>query len=404
VLRHRRLLEEKKAAEAALREKEEQLWRAQRLESLGILAGGIAHDFNNILAGIAGYAALVKAKLLPSDPIRNDMDVILKAVQRAADLTRQLLACAGKGKFVVEPVNLSRIVEDTRQILEASVSRKTLLKFNLHGDLPWIQADPSQIHQVVLNLVINASEAVGENGGLIVVSTDAVTRNEAGGASLFGDTDPGQGLYVCLEVTDTGCGMDKETIGKIFDPFFTTKFAGRGLGLAAVHGIVRSHRGAIRVSSTPGAGTTFRVLFPAGGPAADVADAGSAAPAWHGGGLVLVVDDDEVVRTMAQRMVEQLGFSALAAGDGEEAVRLYRERAEEIACVLLDLTMPKMNGEETFRELRKVRPEVRVVLSSGYSEENATERFAGLGLAGFLQKPYQLETMTAVLRRAIGRE
>jgi DNA-binding response OmpR family regulator len=403
VLSHRRLLEEKKAAEAALREKEQQLWRAQKLESLGILAGGVAHDFNNILAGIAGYAELVKVQLAPSDPARNDVDTIKKLVQRAADLTRQMLAYAGKGKFVVEPVNISRIVEDTRKMLEASVSRKTVLKFNLTSELPCIRADASQIHQVIVNLVINASEALGENSGMIVVSTDVITLTEADSRAASGDADLCPGPYVRLEVTDTGCGMDQETMGKIFDPFFTTKSMGRGLGLAAVHGIVRSQHGAVQVSSGPGKGTTFRVLLPVGGPASPAPSAGPAVAAWRGNGMVLVVDNEPIVRDAAQRMLEQIGFSVLAASDGEEAVRLYSRHQEEIACVLLDLTMPKMSGEETFRELRKVRPEVRVVLSSGYSEESAREQFAGLELAGFIQKPYEFETVAAVFRSAVSK-
>ena len=390
-----------KRAEKEKLDLERSLLHAQKLESLGILAGGIAHDFNNILAGIMGYADLVKLQLPASEPAHNDLDIIKKAVQRAADLTRQMLAYSGKGKFIVEPVNLSRVVKDMRAMLAMSISKKATLNCNLVSDLPMIQADASQIHQIILNLVINASEALGEESGVITISTDTIRCNAKDCAAIGGDALQ-EGLYVRLEVTDTGCGMDEETLAKIFDPFFTTKFTGRGLGLAAVHGILRGHKGGIRVTSEPGNGTTFQVLFPAiETPAAVLAGESIPAKPWHGTGTVLVVDDEEIVRNLAKKMIEVAGFSVLTAKDGEEAVRLYREHQGDIACVLLDLTMPRMNGEETFRAIRQFSPDVRVILSSGYSEESATGRFSGLGLAGFIQKPYQLDTMIATLREAV---
>ena len=393
---------ERKRAEEEKLDMERRLLHAQKLESLGILAGGIAHDFNNILAGIMGYADLVKVQLPESEPARKDIDIIKKAVERAAHLTRQMLAYSGKGKFVVEPVSLSRVVKDMRAMLEMSISKKATLNCNLAPNLPMIEADASQIHQIILNLVINASEALGEDIGVIAISTDAIQCSGTDCAVLGGD-DLREGLYVRLEVTDTGCGMDEETLGKIFDPFFTTKFTGRGLGLAAVHGILRGHKGGIRVTSKLGQGTEFQVLFPAlESPVPVSASESIPGKPWHGTGTVLVVDDEEVVRSLAKKMVEIAGFSVLTANDGEEAVRLYREHQDEIACVLLDLTMPKMGGEEAFRAIRQISPNVCVILSSGYSEETATGRFAGLGLAGFIQKPYQLDTMIATLREAVG--
>ncbi len=402
VLRQRRLVEDKRAAEAALRERERQLWHAQKLDSLGILAGGIAHDFNNILAGIMGYADLALERLPSSEPVRADIEVIKKAVKRAADLTRQMLAYSGKGKFIVEPVSLSRLVEELSRMLEVSISKKTILKHNLVADLPFIQADASQINQVVMNLVVNASEAVGEQGGAISISTDTVQCDTEELAGIGFGQELTQGLYVRLEVADTGCGMNQQTLSKIFDPFFTTKFTGRGLGLAAVQGIVRGHKGAIRVSSRPGKGTTFQVLFPASHATASLLP-GDSIPAkpWRGTGTVLVVDDEELVRTLAGGMIERAGFAVLKANDGDEAVRLYHQHAKEIVCVLLDLTMPKMSGEDTFQELRRINPAVRVILSSGFSEEGATERFAGGGLAGFIQKPYELDRLIVTLREAV---
>jgi two-component system, cell cycle sensor histidine kinase and response regulator CckA len=391
----------RKQDEEALQAIERRLLHAQKLESLGVLAGGIAHDFNNILAGIMGYADLAKIHLPACEPAHADIDVIKKAAHRAADLTRQMLAYSGKGKFVVGPVSLSQVVEDMRELLEISISKKAALRVHLASDLPLIEADASQIHQVILNLVVNASEALGEECGAIVISTGAV-RSSIATDNAFGDDDAGERLQVRLEVTDTGCGMDAETLARIFDPFFTTKFTGRGLGLAAVHGIVRGHKGTIQVSSKPGQGTAFQVLFPALETPAPLPPVGPMpARPWRGGGTVLVVDDEELVRRSAQRMIEAVGYSVLTANNGEEAVRLYREHADEIACVLLDLTMPTMNGEETFRAIRRISPGIRVILSSGYSEDIATGRFSGLGLAGFLQKPYQLDTLTATLRNAV---
>ena len=393
---------ERKRAEQEKLEMERRLLHAQKLESMGILAGGIAHDFNNILAGIMGYADLAMVRLPASEPARADIEVIKKAVQRAADLTRQMLAYSGKGKFIVEPVDLSQVVEDSKKMLAMSVSKKATVTYNLAANLPVIQADASQMRQVVMNLVINASEALGEQGGVIAVSTryDPCEAKDLAGMGLGQDLP--EGLYVCLEVADTGCGMDEQTLAKIFDPFFTTKFTGRGLGLAAVHGIVRGHKGAIQVSSEPGKGTTFRVLFPASGPAAPAARSEPAATPGRSSGTVLVVDDEEMIRISAQRMIERAGFSVLTAGGGREAIRLFREHQNEVNCVLLDLTMPDLDGAETFRELRRIRPDVRVILTSGYSEEAATERFAGQGLAGFIQKPYQLETLIARIQEALG--
>jgi PAS domain S-box-containing protein len=391
---------DRKRAEWEKLEMERRLLHAQKLESLGLLAGGIAHDFNNILAGIMGYADLVRLRLSPSEPARADVDVIISAVHKAAELTRQMLAYSGKGKFVVEAVNLSRLVEDMRKILEISVSKKATLKFNLADDLPAIQGDASQMHQVILNLVINASEALGDSSGVIAVSTDAFRPTEAD-RRVFAGGEFGDGPCVRLEVADSGCGMDAESLAKVFDPFFTTKFTGRGLGLAAVHGIVRGHKGAIHVASEPGRGTTFQIVLPAGGSPSPAAATVSAAAPWRGAGTVLVADDEEIVRNLAARMVEFAGFSALTAGDGEEALRLFGEHQDRIVCVLLDLNMPEMNGAEVFREIRRIAPDMRGILSSGYSEKGATERFSGLGLAGFIQKPYQFDSLLSALRLAV---
>jgi CheY-like chemotaxis protein len=402
VLRQRRLVEEKKAVEAALWERERQLWHAQKLESLGVLAGGIAHDFNNILAGIMGYADLALLELPATEPARADIEVIKKSVRRAADLTRQMLTYSGKGKFVVERVSLTRCVEDLSRMLQVSISKRAALKHNLAPDLPAIQADVSQINQVIMNLIINASDALGGQDGVISISTDTIRCARKDLERFAFGQDLAEGLYVRIEVADTGCGMDQQTLAKIFDPFFTTKFTGRGLGLAAVHGIVRGHKGAIRVSSQRGKGSSFEVLFPASSDALlPIVTPPVDASAWRGSGTVLVVDDEEIIRNLARRMLERIGFSVLTASDGAEAVRLYQQHQNDIVCVLLDLTMPKMDGQQTFRALRRIRHDVRVILSSGYCEEGATEQFAGMEATGFIQKPYQFDTMIARLREAL---
>ena len=393
---------DRKRAEEEKLELERRLLHAQKLESLGILAGGIAHDFNNILAGIMGYADLAMVNLPATEPVRANIEVIREAVWRAADLTRQMLAYSGKGKFVVEPLSLSLVVERSKKMLAMSVSKKAMVTYNLASNLPVIQADAAQMCQVVMNLVINASEALGERSGVIAVSTNAARCEAKDLALMVLGHDLPEGLYVSLEVGDTGCGMDEQTLSHIFDPFFTTKFTGRGLGMAAVHGIVRGHKGAIRVSSEPGKGTTLQVLFPASGPSAPVERTELATIPARSSGMVLVVDDDKMVRLLVQQMLEHAGFSSLMANSGREAIRLFREHQHEVSCVLLDLSMPDLDGAETFLELHRIRPDVRVILSSGYGEEVATERFVGQSLAGFIQKPYQLDMLIARIHAALG--
>jgi signal transduction histidine kinase/DNA-binding response OmpR family regulator len=394
---------ERNRAEQQRLEMERCLLHAQKLESIGILAGGIAHDFNNILAGIMGYTELLARSFPSSESARENIDVIKNLVQRAADLTRQMLAYSGRGKFHVEAVNLSSVVESTQKMLEVIVSKKASVTYDLASALPTIHADASQICQVVMNLVINASEALGEQGGVIAISTHSTRGEDEDTVGMaVGHVHP-ETEYVCLQVSDSGSGMSQETLDRIFDPFFTTKFTGRGLGLAAVHGIVCGHSGAIQVSSKPDNGTIFRVLFPAMGAAMLDAVPSSAATTtkWRGAGQILIVDDEEAIRDFTRKLVEEMGFSVRTARDGEEAIQIYREELDRIDCVLLDLTMPKMNGEETFRELRRIKPDVSVILSSGYSEEGAIAKFSGLGLAGFIQKPYGFDTLAAILRNAL---
>ena len=389
---------ERQRAEEERRKLEQQMQHAQKLESLGVLAGGIAHDFNNLLMAVLGNADLALSELPEHSPARENLVDIEKAARRAADLCRQMLAYSGKGRFVIEPVNLNEIIAEMSQLLEVSISKSAALRCHFAPDLPAVEADATQLRQIVMNLLTNASEALGERSGTISLTTGVeVCGPEGPPRTWAGEKLPG-GPYVFLEVSDTGCGMDKETVEKIFDPFFTTKFTGRGLGLAAVLGIVRGHRGAMRVYSEPGQGTTFKILLPAvPGPARALHPDAPAAD-WRGSGLVLLVDDEETVRTVGERMLRRAGFDVRLARDGQEALECFRAEGDRIRCVLLDLTMPRMNGEECFRQMRALRPDVRVVLSSGYNEQDAVNRFAGKGLAGFLQKPYHFSRLLEVIR------
>ncbi len=398
---------DRKQAEAERRELEWQVQQAQKLESLGVLAGGIAHDFNNVLMVILGNAELALESVKSYSPARVNLEQIIGSARRAADLCRQMFAYTGKSSFARQPIDLKLLVGEISHLLQASISKKAVLKLQLEEDLPPIEADPSQIRQVVMNLLINASEALEEQSGFIAVSSGAVLCDgeELKRIEFGGDLEPG--LYVFFEVADTGTGMGEAVRRRIFEPFFSTKFTGRGLGLAAVLGIVRSHGGGLRIKSEPGKGTTFRVLFPA----LDAETAASAAlgPAastpgkigWRGEGTVLLAEDEESLRALGIRVLQRLGLEVIVAADGGEAVELFRKHRKKINLVLLDLTMPDLDGGEALEEIRKIDPSARVVIASGYSEADLAERFAGRGLTGILQKPYSLGRLRGLLSRLL---
>lgn len=385
----------------ARRRAEEAVLQAQKLESLGVLAGGIAHDFNNLLVGILGNAGLALPQLPPESPARETIGQIEIASLRATDLIKQMLAYSGKCRFVIQRLNLNALVEEMAHLLKVSIAKHVVLKYDFANDLPAVEADATQIRQVAMNLVVNASEAIGDKSGTITISTGAIGANRAYLTETYLAQDlPGrEGNYVYLEVADNGCGMDPDTQTKIFDPFFTTKFTGRGLGLAAVLGIVRGHKGSLRVHSKPGHGTTFRILLPSAGAQTKPSSAenGNSAMLCLPGGIVLVVDDEEIVRTVTARMLEQLDFKVLLATEGRAGIETFRTHAAEITCVLLDMTMPHPSGEEVLQEILRHKRDARVILMSGYSEQEATSRFVGKGLAGFLQKPYTPNDLRAKL-------
>lgn len=379
---------------------------AQKLESLGVLAGGIAHDFNNLLTAIIGNAELALDRLTPLSPAREEIEQIQSVAKRAAELCKQMLAYSGKGKFVLREVHLSKLLRELEHLLRLSVGGDVVIKYNLTLDIPLIECDVNQIRQLFLNLVTNASEAIGDGSGVVTITTGVQSVDRTYLLDTYLDEELPEGQYVYGEVSDTGCGMNEETISRLFDPFFTTKFPGRGLGLAAVLGIVRGHQGAIKVYSHLGKGTTIKILFPAckQANASETPNPYEAGPVTQRRGKLMVVDDEPTVRSLVQRVMERRGFTVLCAFDGPNAVQLFRENPDDIAIILLDMTMPQMSGEEVFRELRRIRPDVRVVLSSGYNEEDATSRFAGKGLAGFLQKPYTPATLWETLEQALNLE
>jgi PAS domain S-box-containing protein len=366
---------------------EERARHAHKLESLGVLAGGIAHDFNNLLTAILGSASLIQEELPVDSPIRGFADNVIHASERAGQLTRQMLAYSGRGRFIVEPIDLVVQIREITALLETSITSQVELILDLNTDGVLIDADSGQIQQLVMNLVINGAEAIGPAGGRVIVST----RLQELDAPMIPDNlagDPIQpGTFLLLEVHDTGAGMDEATLARIFDPFFTTKFTGRGLGLAAVLGIVRGHRGAIKVYSHPGKGTTFKVFFPVATgqvmPKAPVLISD-----FRGTATVLVVDDEAVVQKLARSTLERYGYRVLIASNGKEALDVIAAKEGSIDLVLLDMTMPVMGGEETLANIKSLSTRVKVIASSGYNEIEALRRF-GSGVDGFLQKPYR---------------
>ncbi|MDP8235834.1 MAG: PAS domain-containing protein [Candidatus Erginobacter occultus] len=389
---------ERKRAERERLELERGVQRAQKLESLGVMAGGIAHDFNNILMVMLGNAELVLRELGPLSPARESLNDILTAGSAAAGLCQQMLSYTGKSSLAQSSIDLNSLIGDMGNLIRSSISRKAVLTLNPGDNLPPVEGDPSQIRQVVMNLLINASEALEEQSGYITLSTGLIDcgREELARSEIGGEAAPGR--FLCLEVTDSGKGMDEATRRRIFEPFFSTKFTGRGLGLVSVLGIVRGHAGALLVESHPGRGSTFRVLLPvsAAGPAGGEEVAAPAA-GWRGKGKVLLAEDEGMVRSVTGQMLRGFGLEVLEASDGKEALDLYRKHREDLGLVLLDLTMPGLDGGEVLREIRHIDPEAKVVICSGYSEDDLARRFDRLDPSGVLHKPYSLASLSGLL-------
>lgn len=383
---------------------QEALWRSQKMESLGILAGGVAHDFNNLLVALMGQTSLALYKTPLDAPAKKHIEKAIKAAERAADLTQQMLAYSGKGRFTMQAIRLNQLIKENFHLFEAVIPKKVRFQLQLADQLPLFEGDAGQMQQVVMNLILNAAEAIDKESGQVVISTcvqTLVTGNGRSGQKTSEPLPPGE--YVCLKVQDNGVGMNDETLSKIFDPFFTTKFTGRGLGLAAVLGIVRGHKGGLYVTSKPNEGSLFEVLFPVK-EQAETAVSTAAVPFEEQpiSGVVLVIDDEASVREAAVDILEMEGVTVYTAASGETGIALYQENHEIIDLVLLDLSMPGLSGHETFQALKQIEPQAKIILSSGYSEEEVNRQFAGEDVADFLAKPFQLTSLIKKIQRHLG--
>jgi len=388
---------ERRRAEDALRQ-------AQKMESIGLLAGGIAHDFNNLLHALMGHATIAMMKLTPDNPSRTHIQKAMHAGERATELTKQLLAYSGRGKFKIAPVNLSTLIEENLHLFEVALPKNVVLRMKLGKKLPFIEADAAQIQQVIMNLIINGAEAIGNTNGEVAVHSGMVDikSTDTYWWKYTGEPLP-TGAYTFLEIHDTGCGMDEGIIDRIFEPFYTTKFTGRGLGLAAVLGIIKGHKGGLCVKSQPGKGTTFRLAFPV---TTEVIEQTTTAvdiiTTVKSDKAILVIDDEEIILDLVVDILTYAGLKVITANNGEEGIMIYKNRYNEIAMVLLDLSMPVMGGEETLRQLVSINPNVRVILSSGYTEEEVELRFQGIRAADFIQKPYQPNLLLRKIHDVIG--
>jgi len=382
---------------------EEALRQSQKLESLGLLAGGIAHDFNNLLTAIMANLNLAQDGLHESSAEARFLANAEKTVLRAADLTKQMLAYSGKGQFLVKPQDLNLVVREILELVNVSIPKNVSLRFHLGRDLPPVMADAAQVQQVIMNLVTNASEAIGDREGLVIVGTRTLDLGEDAAPLVVPHQGIRPGRYVVLDVSDTGCGMSGEVQARIFDPFFTTKPTGRGLGLSAMLGILRGHGGGIKLRSEEGKGSTFELFFPAYGGEVPPPLPGSEPHATAFSGRILLVDDEQVVLEATGAALESLGFEVLKAVDGRQALERFEAEAGTLRLVLMDVTMPRLDGRKAFQAMHASRPDIPVVLSSGYDKEMSTEGFSSLGLAGFLQKPYRIPDLRRALAQALER-
>ena len=382
-------ISDRKLAEEEHKQLEHKFHQAQKLESLGVLAGGIAHDFNNVLTVIMGHCYMARENMIPEHQFKTAFQKIETAGSRAKDLCRQMLTYAGKSPMEQTQFNLWLLVDEVVKMLQAAIKKNVTIELDLKRDVPEINGDTGQIQQVVMNFIINSAEAIGDGNGTIrVVLTKIVFEGDGTETDTFG-TVIKAGAYACLEVTDTGCGMDEATQKQIFEPFFTTKSTGRGLGMSAIHGIIKSHGGALQLTSKPGVGTTFKVFFPIPTASGHTnAALKTTVLTEDASGTILFVEDEELLRVMGKELLGALGFTTMAASNGSEALEIYRERGSEIDVILLDLIMPVMGGIETYHELRRINQIVPIVICSGYGAESIEDVIENDSHAGFMHKPY----------------
>jgi two-component system CheB/CheR fusion protein len=383
------------------RRAEEEARQSQKMEAIGYLAAGVAHDFNNLLTSMVGNASLLLNALPENDPAQPALESIVSGGERAADLTRQLLAYAGKGRFYAERVDLSEVVMRTGRLIHQSIPPAVQIRMDLDRHLPLLLADPSQVQQVAMNLMINAAEAIGTEGGVVLVRTGQQTVTHEPLPDLYKGEKVAPGEYVFLEVRDNGSGMDESTVKRIFDPFFTTKFTGRGLGLAAVLGIIRQHKGAVQVHSVPGRGSSFKTLFAVAETAAAPKAEGEGRTDLRGAGTILVVDDEEMIRNFSKSALESFGYRVLLAADGYEGVRLFQENSAAVGLVLLDVAMPGMDGGATLQRIREIRTDVPVLICSGFGDLDVEERFTAVETAGFFAKPYTVKQLARKVKECM---
>ncbi len=392
-----------RALEEERRHLDRRIHEVQKIESLTVLAGGIAHDFNNLLVGILGAAGLALLETPPESPARSSIQLIEDTAQRAADLTKQMLAYSGRGRFILENISLTRLVEEMAHLLESIINRKAVLRLDLEPNLTPVEGDATQLRQIIMNLIINASEAIGNKSGVISIHTGLVDVDDHYLSTLPLAQDARPGTFAFVEVSDTGAGMDLDTMARIFDPFFTTKEKGSGLGLAAVLGIVRAHRGFVKVYSNPGAGTSFKIGFPVAEAVVTQDEEATEPSDRRIAHTILVIDDEVTVRTVTKAILERFGHKVILASDGRDGLERWKQHKEAITLICLDMSMPHLNGEETYREMRHNGLAVPVLLMSGYNQQEAVNRFTGKGLAGFVQKPFTPKTLLEAIKNATTR-
>lgn len=374
--------------------------QAEKFESLNIMAGSIAHNFNNLLMGVLGNLHLAADDLSPDSPIRKSIDSATEAARRAAKLSSQMLTYVGQRHYSLKTIDLTRLMENIINLLTTAVPDKIRLELKLAAQPLNIQGDPGQIRQVIMSVVTNAAEAIQHDNGQITISSGVVYCVKVCFQPSGFDDDLSPGNYIFLEITDTGSGMDEETLSRIFDPFFTTKFTGRGLGLAAVLGIVRAHKGAVQIKSKPNQGTSFRLYLPET-PVKDTKSPKDVLESWKCEGAVLLVEDEDIVRRIGKRLLEHLGFEVYLANDGNEAVQLFQKYHHVIRCVILDWSMPEMDGGRTLSELLKIQNDVKVIFTSGFSEAQIQAKLGDFKAAGFIQKPFQITKLAEIIKMVI---